>query len=144
MDDRTQQALDAWRLVVVAHDTAMHQFAETFKRHGLTVPQYDVLLRLLRAADGQLPTGDLARSLLYSSGAATKLIDRLVVLGWVGRSRAATDGRVVLVTLTEAGREKALAAAREHATDVARVVGGFDSPDEEHHVRAFLTRLSGA
>lgn len=142
MDDSTQQALDAWRMVVVAHDTAMHRFASTFKKHGLTVPQYDVLLRLLRADHGQLPMGELARTLLYSSGAATKLIDRLVVLGLVERFRDPDDGRVVLVELTETGRAKALAAAREHASDVADVVGGFASAEEEHHVRAFLTRLS--
>lgn len=142
MDDRTQNALDAWRLVVVAHDTAMHRFTETFKRHGLTVPQYDVLLRLLRADEGQLPMGELARTLLYSSGAATKLVDRLVVLGLVERSRAVGDGRIVLVILTASGRAKALAAAREHANDVAAHVGGFASDDEERHVRAFLTRLA--
>lgn len=134
--------IDAWRAVVVAHDTLMNEFAVTLKEFGLSVAQYDVLLRLIQQREGSVAMGELARTLLYSSGAATKLVDRLVALGHVARSRATHDGRVVMVSLTVQGRALAKAAARRHAADVDARVAPFDSPDEARHVMAYLARMA--
>lgn len=140
--DARDDALAGWRAVVVAHDTLMQRFSRTFKEHGLTVPQYDVLLRLLQAPEHAVPMGELARTLLYSSGAATKLVDRLVTLGHVTRERSTDDGRVMVVRLTEPGAALALGAARHHATDVTHAVGPFASESEREHVLAYLGRIA--
>ncbi|MFC6152419.1 MarR family winged helix-turn-helix transcriptional regulator [Nocardioides yefusunii] len=141
-DDVSLDPLPVWRALVVAHDTTMRAFAAAFKEHRLTVSQYDVLLRLLQNRPDPIPMGDLAAALLYSSGAATKVVDRLEALGHVRRSRAIHDKRVVLVELTQAGLEVAATAARRHAADVRRIVGELASPEEAAHVTAFLERLT--
>lgn len=142
MNESLPGPIDAWRAIVVAHDSLMQELAPRLRAHGLTVPQYDVLLRLLRAPDHTVAMGDLARSLLYSSGAATKLVDRLVTLGHVTRHRSPEDGRVVLIATTPQGLELVRVAGREHAQDITRLVGGFTSDDEARHVMAFLRRIT--
>ncbi len=68
---------------------------------GLTYPQYLVMLALWQ--DGAMAGSDLAARLQLGPSAVTPLIDRLEAAGFVSRSRA-TDRRVVVVSLTEAGR----------------------------------------
>ena len=68
---------------------------------GLTYPQYLVMLALWQ--DGVTAVHDLAARLQLTSSAITPLVDRLEAAGFVIRTRA-TDRRIVLVALTEAGR----------------------------------------
>ena len=68
---------------------------------GLTYPQYLVMLALWQ--DGLTAVHDLAARLQLTSSAITPLVDRLEAAGFVTRARA-SDRRVVLVALTEAGR----------------------------------------
>lgn len=133
-----------WRRLVVAHDRLMRMFqAELRAEFGLTVPQYDVLLRLAQQP-GHEPVrmADLARVLLYSSGAATKVVDRLVTLDLVRRTADAGDGRAVRIMLTDTGAELIDRAMRAHGRSIARAIGPFASPEERRHVVAFLDRLA--
>ncbi len=69
---------------------------------GLTYPQYLVML-VLWERDG-LALGDIGRRLHLDSGTLTPLLKRLEAAGLVARRRSDEDERVVLITLTEAGR----------------------------------------
>ena len=142
MDLNTERALEAWRAVVVAHDSLMAHLTGSLKEDGLTVPQYDVLLRLIRSPDNRVSMGELARTLLYSSGAATKVVDRLVAMDLVERGRSAQDARVIEVVLTPHGKDVARAAGRRHAAEVAELVGDFASDEERAHVLEFLQRIA--
>ncbi|CAN5874676.1 MAG: MarR family transcriptional regulator [Actinomycetota bacterium] len=76
-----------------------------FAEHGLESWEFDVLAALRRSgAPYQLTPGQLVRQTLVSSGTMTNRVDRLAGRGLVERSRALTDRRGVLVTLTPAGR----------------------------------------
>ncbi|POR42191.1 MarR family transcriptional regulator [Methylobacterium sp. V23] len=69
---------------------------------GLTYPQYLVMLALWQ--DGSMAGHDLAKRLQVGPSSVTPLVDRLEAAGFVARARTG-DRRVVLVALTEAGRE---------------------------------------
>ena len=132
-----------WRELVVAHDLLMKQFqAELKGEFELSVPEYDALLRLRLAPDKRLQMGEVAGALLYSSGAATKLFDRLVQRGLVGRSADPRDRRSVIVTLTRAGSVLIDRARHAHGDSIHDKVGPFASAAERRHVEAFLKRLA--
>lgn len=72
------------------------------ERLGVTTTELEVLGTLV--ARGALSAGDLARRTGLTSGAVTRLIDRLVERGIVRRLPDAADRRRVLVEVTAAAR----------------------------------------
>ncbi|WP_456847555.1 MarR family winged helix-turn-helix transcriptional regulator, partial [Cellulomonas sp. P5_C6] len=106
VDAERESRIAVWRDLVAAHDRLMKQFQTELKAEfDLSVPQYDALLRLSLAGGTCLRMGEVADALLFSSGAATKVFDRLVERGLVERGADPRDRRTVLVGLTDAGRE---------------------------------------
>lgn len=69
--------------------------------HGLTAAQWLPLWWL--KSGGPATARELARGLDIDAGAMTRLIDRLVAKGLVGRGRDGADRRVVRLSLTDAG-----------------------------------------
>ncbi|MEH6378149.1 MarR family transcriptional regulator [Streptomyces sp. KLMMK] len=77
----------------------------TFNAHGLDPASFDVLATLRRsAAPHRLTPAELMRSSMVTSGAITQRLDRLEARGLVSRRPSASDGRSVVVELTDEGR----------------------------------------
>ena len=70
---------------------------------GLTMPRLRVLFTLGRT--GPVPVGQIATILGISQPSATETLDKLVAKGLVERTADSNDRRIVLVGLTETGRE---------------------------------------
>jgi DNA-binding MarR family transcriptional regulator len=86
--------------------TVAEQVEQHFRAHGIGRGDYDVLASLRRAGDPPVLTpGELCGRLMLSSAGVTGRIDRLERAGLVRRAANPTDGRGVLVELTEQGRE---------------------------------------
>jgi DNA-binding MarR family transcriptional regulator len=84
--------------------SALNRAAETEMRpHGLTAVQWAPLMIISRG--GNPTAASLARDLNTDTGAMTRMLDRLEAKGLLVRSRSATDRRVVVLTLTEQGRD---------------------------------------
>ncbi|MBO9533998.1 MAG: MarR family transcriptional regulator [Solirubrobacteraceae bacterium] len=107
--------LAAWRgmLRVHARVTAILD-AQMREAHGLTVSQYEVLLFLGDAPDGQMRMADLASRALLTRSGMTRLVDRLVELRYVERAAAEGDGRGAFACLTPAGADALRVAQRTH------------------------------
>ncbi|MBQ6236060.1 MAG: MarR family transcriptional regulator [Clostridia bacterium] len=84
---------------------------------GLTYTQYLVFL-VLWEKDG-IPVGELCERLMLDNGTVSPLLKKLEQAGYLERTRSAADDRVVVITLTEAGR-----ALQEQAKDVPVKVAG--------------------
>lgn len=82
-----------------------HETAEALKPHGLTPTQYNAL-RILRGAvpDG-LCRNEIRDRLISPMPDATRLLDRLVEMGFVVREREGEDRRFVRARITPEGRE---------------------------------------
>ena len=142
-DAERRDRIAIWSDLVVAHDLLMKQFQAELKRDfDLSVSQYDALLRLTLAPGKRLPMGAVAGSLLFSSGAATKLFDRLVERGLVARSADPNDRRCVIVSLTDEGSDLIDRARLAHGYSIHDKLGPFASEAERQHVEAFLKRLA--
>ncbi|MEU6112426.1 MarR family transcriptional regulator [Streptomyces albidoflavus] len=66
-----------------------------------------------------------------SNAAITKIVDRLVDLGYVGRARDAADGRRVTLTATRAHQQALTDAMTPMLDGMDQVVAGFDQPELE-------------
>ena len=100
-------------------------YTPVLKPLGLTYTQYIVFL-VLWEKDG-LPVGEIGEKLLLDNGTLSPLLKKMEQAGYVRRERSREDERVVVITLTEAGR-----ALQEKAKDVpAKVVGCIDLPPEK-------------
>ena len=113
----------------------------TFARYDLDPPAFDVLATLRRSGEPyELTAGELMRSAMVTSGAITQRLDRLETRGLVRRGPHPDDGRVVLVSLTPAGRELYAANAAK-AVRVSEETLDPLSAREREQLLALLRRL---
>ena len=92
---------------------------------GLTYTQYIVFL-VLWEKDG-VSVSEIGSRLMLDNGTLSPLLKKMEQAGYVRRERSREDERVVVITLTEAGR-----ALQEKAKDVpAKVAGCLDLPPEK-------------
>ena len=104
----------------------------TFARHGLDAPSFDVLAALRRAGEPyQLTPTALMRTALVTSGAITQRLDRLEEKGLITRGRSEADGRAVVVTLTEAGREALDTALPDHLATERDMLAGLSAAERD-------------
>ena len=75
--------------------------AQLLADHGLTINDYEVLLRLARAPDRRMRRVDLAEEVLLTASGITRLLDGLEKAGSVERGTCDSDRRVVYAVLTE-------------------------------------------
>src|SRR5215218_1125168 len=105
----------------------------------LSLAQYQ-LLEALRATP-RLPVSELAATAGVAPPTATRMLDALVRDGLAERTPGERDRRVVLVSLTPAGREAVDAAAERVAAARARVRDHL-TPAEQEQAAALLRRLA--
>ncbi|KZC94226.1 MULTISPECIES: MarR family winged helix-turn-helix transcriptional regulator [Clavibacter] len=88
---------------VVAARSVVAVYRPILEPLGLTHPQYLVMLALWERNDRSI--SDLGAALQLEPATLTPLLKRLQGAGFVGRARSTVDERVVVVSLTDAGRE---------------------------------------
>lgn len=98
--------------------------------HGLTMADYDILVRLSESPGHALRMSDLAHKTLVSRSRLTHQIDRMERAGLVERRVCAEDGRGLLAVMTEPGWELLKTAAPEHVESVRERIVDVLSPEE--------------
>lgn len=116
-----------------AHAAVVRELsAELEAEHGLTINDYEVLLRLSRADDRMMRRVDLAGEVLLSPSGITRLLQGLERAGWVEKANCDSDARVSYAKLTDAGMAKLRAAAKTHVAGIRRVfLDAFDEGELE-------------
>jgi DNA-binding MarR family transcriptional regulator len=112
--------------------------------HGLTISDYEVLLRLARAPDRKLRRVDLAEQVLLTASGITRLLDGLEQSGLVERGSCATDRRVVYAVLTDAGLAKVREASESHVAQVDQLFTEYFGEEELEAVGDLLSRIGGS
>ena len=96
---------------------------------GIGRPEFDVLATLRRAgAPYRLSPGELAASMMLSTGGTTARLDRLERARLVARSPSPTDRRGVLVELTAQGRDLVDRAVEAGLAEQHRLLAGLPEP----------------
>jgi DNA-binding MarR family transcriptional regulator len=97
---------------------------------GISLARFDLLAQLERAG-GMLTMSDASRRMMVTNGAITGLVDRLAQEGFVAREPHPTDRRTIQVRLTDAGRNRFLAMAREHEGWTVSLLSGLKTQEKE-------------
>jgi DNA-binding MarR family transcriptional regulator len=113
-----RRGLAAWRSMLRAHASLMRRLDTDLQREtGLALADFDVLAQLAQA-HGALRMTELADRALVSRSGMSRRVARLVDEGLLRRDKAGTDGRGVVVALTEAGIARLAATAPVHARGI--------------------------
>jgi DNA-binding MarR family transcriptional regulator len=133
---------EAWKRFLRAHSALTRQMdADLIASHGLTLSDYEVLLRLSQAPDQRMRRVDLAEGVLLTQSGITRLLAGLEKAGWVERASCASDGRVVYAQLTDTGRAKFRAAGRTHLEGIQALFATHFSGAELEALADLLGRL---
>ena len=136
--------LDAWQALLHAHEKVTGRLdAELREKHGISLGDYDVLVRLARAPGGELKMTELAKRVMLPPSSLTRVVDRLVERQLVNRDRSTSDNRVVQARLTDAGRTRVRSAARTHLRGIRTHFTGQLTDEQLEDVKAALQVLSG-
>ena len=107
----------------------------------VTLAQHRVLVLLASRGDQQI--GEIAAELRVNPSNASRHCDRLQKLGLVARRRSTADGRVVKVTLTEAGRKVIEAVSQARREEVSTVLAEMPA-DQRPAMLAALESFASA
>jgi DNA-binding MarR family transcriptional regulator len=116
--------------------------AQLTAEQGLTLSDFEVLLRLSRADDRRMRRVDLADQVLLSASGVTRLLDGLERHGLVARASCDSDRRVVYAVLTDAGLERLRTAAESHFGQVDAYFGTRFESDDLASLTNLLDRLA--
>ena len=100
------------------------------KELGITYTQYITFL-VLWEKDG-ITVGEICERLMLDNGTVSPLLKKMEKSGYITRSRSAEDDRVVVITLTEQGREM-----QERAKDIPAKVGECININKEKAMKLY-------
>lgn len=116
----------------------VRKYTPILKKIQLTYTQYIVMMVMWEKK--QLTVGDLGQALYLDTGTLSPLLKSMEEKGLLTRERLTADGRVVTVTITEAGE-----ALKEQALAVPAQIGSCVplSPEEAKMLYTILYKLLG-
>ena len=127
--DSDQQRI--WRAYLTATTLLSERLDRDLREvHGLSLPEYEVMVRLSEAPQRRLRMAELAASLSHSRSRVTHTVARMESEGLVRRTSCPTDRRGVVAELTQAGYDRLVEAAPTHVAGVrAHLVDVADPRD---------------
>jgi MarR family transcriptional regulator, 2-MHQ and catechol-resistance regulon repressor len=117
--------LTAMGLLTEAYAGLLAKTAPTLTASGLSMSDFDVLIRLARSAGQRLRMTDLASQTALSTSGITRVVDRLEQRGLVRREICASDRRGSFTVITEDGQEILAGLVRQHVKDIDRWFTGL-------------------
>ncbi|MCR4841679.1 MAG: MarR family transcriptional regulator [Eubacterium sp.] len=114
------------------------EYTPYLKPLGLTYTQYLVFL-VLWEKDG-IPVGEICSRLMLDNGTVSPLLKKMEKAGYVSRTRSDKDDRVVVISLTDEGKQM-----QEKAKEIPFKVGGCVnlSPEKGRQLYELLYELLG-
>lgn len=114
-----EREMAAWQGFLEASNRVGHHLEQQLREEsGLSHPQYEILVRLGDAPDGEIRMTELAKGLVTSKSGLTYQIGRLEKRGFVRRRLCESDVRGVYAVLTDDGRRALREAAPGHVAAV--------------------------
>ena len=120
LDEHQQRS---WRAFLVGTTLLMDRLDRELRdQHQLSLPEYEILVRLSESPAGRVRMAMLADSVSHSRSRVTHTVTRMERAGLVARDACVSDGRGVEAVLTEHGRTTLAGAAPTHVAGVRRML----------------------
>lgn len=131
----------AWRAYLLGTTLLADRLERDLRdKHGLSMAEYEILVRLSESPDRALRMAELADSVKNSRSRITHTVQRLESSGFVVRRSCASDGRGVIAMLTDEGFSKLATAAPDHVESVrSSLIDGLSDEDVAVIGRVFGT-----
>ncbi|POR49244.1 MarR family winged helix-turn-helix transcriptional regulator [Bosea psychrotolerans] len=127
------------------HEVFLTAVNRTLAKHRLKYPAFAVLATLrVEGAPYRMSPKALLDSLILTSGGLSNLLRKLEKAGHIRRMADETDGRGVIVELTEAGRRLVEPAMRDHAETERRLLSALSPEEQSATARALGQMMLGA
>jgi DNA-binding MarR family transcriptional regulator len=121
LDEQQQQHWRAWIAANALLTDALSR--DLHESHGLTMADYEILVRLSESTDRRMRMSDLAEATLSSRSRLSHQVDRMERAGFVERVPCTDDKRGYFAALTPKGWDTLVTAAPSHVDSVrARIV----------------------
>jgi len=133
---------EALLAVMLANAAVDAMLDEVFEGSGITQPQYNVLRILNGVYPGAHPRGEIARRMVRRAPDLTRMLDRLVRLGFVERTKGEKDHRQSLAKITEQGRTL-LESLRPKVLRMNQLLADRMSPEEARQLTELLEKVYG-
>jgi DNA-binding MarR family transcriptional regulator len=134
-------AVDAWESLFRAQVAVMRSLAANFPSREISLNEYDVLFNLSRQPDRRIRLRDLNQHVLLTQPSVSRLVDRLVSRGYVGKEADPADGRGAIIELTDAGYALFRRVAVLHMGSITDRIGDALSDEEFLLLTALCDRL---
>ena len=109
----------SWRAFISAWTLLNHQLnADLQIQHGLTIADYEILVRLSETEGRRMRMSELAEATLASRSRLSHQVGRMETAGLLAREECTEDRRGSFAVLTDAGWQALVAAAPTHVTGV--------------------------
>lgn len=118
----------SWLTAITLVPDALGRELQT--KFGITLADYDILVRLSESPERCLRMSDLARKTLVSRSRLTHQIDRMERAGLVTRRVCDEDARGLLAVMTDTGWELLQRAAPDHVESVRQHLLDVLTPEE--------------
>jgi DNA-binding MarR family transcriptional regulator len=130
-----------WRSFLLGSTLLMDRLDRDLReQHDVSLPEYEILVRLSESENRALRMAELADSVKNSRSRITHTIARMERAGLVVRKQCPSDGRGVIAHLTERGFAKLVDAAPDHVDSVRSALIDVVSADDFTAIgRAFST-----
>ena len=133
----------AWSALTTAHARIADQLsAELARACGMSINDFEILLRLDQGAAPGLRLYDLGTTVPLTQPALSRAVARLGDRGWLRRAAATDDRRGVLITITAAGREVLGRAGPAHARTIREFLLDPLTPQEQDLLARALSRIA--
>lgn len=127
--DAAQQ--HSWRSYLVGTTLLMERLDRDLREHhDLSLPEYEILVRLSEARDRRMRMAELAAAVSHSRSRVTHTVGRLEKDGLVRRSACVADGRGVEAVLTDDGFARLSDAAHTHVEGVRAHLVDLAAPED--------------
>jgi DNA-binding MarR family transcriptional regulator len=108
-----------WRAFIVGSTLLMDVLDRELRQaHGVSMAEYEILVRLSESPDRTLRMAQIAESMQHSRSRVTHTVSRMEKAGLIRREASADDKRGVDAVMTSEGWELLRAAAHTHVTGV--------------------------
>ncbi|NDZ95651.1 MarR family transcriptional regulator [Streptomyces sp. SID6673] len=123
----SEEEMRVWLTVLVSSMRLINHLDEALTAdNGISYAEYRTMVSIAR--EGPQRMSELAQEGMVSRSGISRLVARLVALGYVEQFTEASDGRSRLVRLTDSGRDLVAAATTDHVGRIRRHL--FDRIDE--------------
>jgi DNA-binding MarR family transcriptional regulator len=120
-----------WRAYLVGSTLLLSRLDRELRdEHGLSLPEYEILVRLSESPQHRLRMAMLAGAMSHSRSRVTHTVNRLERAGLVDRDSCLEDGRGVEAVLTDKGYETLRQAAPTHVRGVRELFVELATPED--------------